>query len=185
VRHIVRGGRYYRAADPGWRDPLDASHAQQRGGRWNPPGSFPVLYLNRDVRTARALVVHRFRGLPYGPELLRPERAPTLIATDLAADPYVDVVTADGCIAAGLPATYPVDDDGRPVPWAPCQAIGRRAWEAGERGIACRSAVPGGNEELAHFARPEGEQLRPVGRWRFDGWFWPATARVSGYRSRS
>lgn len=176
--HIARGGRYYRVADPAWRDPLDASYSRQRGGRWNPPESFPVLYLNRDVGTGRALVRHRFRDLPYGPELLRPEHAPLLVATEVATHQYVDVVTAAGCTAAGLPPTYPVDEAGRPVPWEQCQAIGRRAWDAGERGIACRSAAPEGNEELAYFARAEGEQLRRLSRWRFDEWFWPATSKV-------
>jgi RES domain-containing protein len=178
VLHIVRDGRYYRVADPHWRDPLDASYSQQRGGRWNPPRSFAVLYLNRDVRTARALVRYRFRELPYGPELVRPEQAPVLVVTEVASDEYVDVVTEDGCIAVGLPATYPLDEAARPVSWAQCQPIGRRAWNVGERGIACRSAVPDGNEDLAYFPRPEAKRLERLERWRFDEWFWPATSRV-------
>ena len=176
--HIVREGRYYRVADPGWRDPLEASYSRQRGGRWNPPGSFAVFYLNREVRTARALVRYRFRELPYGPELLRPEQAPVLVATEVASDEYVDVVTEAGCTAVGLPATYPLDGAGRTVSWAECQPIGKRAWDARERGIACRSAAPEGTEELAHFARPEAARLEGRGRWQFDEWFWPATARV-------
>jgi hypothetical protein len=178
VLHIARDGRYYRVADPAWRDPLDASHSQQRGGRWNPPVSFAVLSLNRDVPTARAFVRHRFRALPYGPELLRPERAPVLVATEVARNEYVDVVSEAGCIAVGLPSTYPLDETGRPVPWERCQPVGRRAWDGGEPGIACRSAVPGGSEELAYFPRPHLVRLEGHARWQFDEWFWPATSKV-------
>ena len=40
-----------RITDPAWTDPLDPSFAQRQGGRWNPPGSFPTLYLNEDTAT--------------------------------------------------------------------------------------------------------------------------------------
>jgi RES domain-containing protein len=171
---IEREGRYYRVVDPTWRDPFDGSDSRQRGGRWNAPNTFPVVYLNRDISTARAFVMHKFRGLPYGPELLRPDQAPMLVATDLARDTYVDVVTEAGCVAVGLPATYPLDATGALVPWAECQPIGQRVWDAGERGIACRSAsLPGGVEELAYFTGAETARLEESSRWQFHRWFWP------------
>ena len=76
MRRIRRGGAYLRIADPAWVDPLDASYSMVRGGRWNPPESFPVLYLNRDLLTARANLERKFAGRPYGPETLDPAQRP-------------------------------------------------------------------------------------------------------------
>ncbi|MGH2997143.1 MAG: hypothetical protein ACRDM9_12585, partial [Gaiellaceae bacterium] len=58
-RTIRRGGPYNRLAEPSWSDPLDTSYSRRRGGRWNPPGSFGALYLNRDLRIARLQVQHK------------------------------------------------------------------------------------------------------------------------------
>ena len=165
MRRVRRGGAYFRIADPNWPDPLDASYSVARGGRWNPPGSFPVLYLNRDVHTSRANLRRRFAGLPYGPELLRPEQTPLLVETTVAEAEYVDVITDAGCREVGLPTTYPVDTHGHEIDRGRCQEIGSRAWQAGERGIACRSAATHdrSGEELALFRR-EGESPLPVNR---------------------
>lgn len=177
--HVERDGRYYRVADPTWADPFSGAYSQARGGRWNIPNTFPVVYLNRDIPTARAFVRSKLRDLPYGPELLHPRRAPVLLATDLARNAYVDVVTGAGCVAAGLPATYPLNEAGVPVPWAQCQPIGQRAWDAGEPGIACRSAaLPGGLEELAYFTGPDTARLEESRRWPFDEWFWPERSQA-------
>lgn len=156
LRLVRRGGRYVRVADPGWDDPLSGAHAKARGGRWNAPGAFPVVYLNRDERIARANVLQRFAGLPYAAEDLEPSAAPVLVSTVVPEDEFVDVVTDAGCVAAGLPSTYPVFADGGAIPHDVCQPVGQAAWEAGSRGIACRSAAPAapvGGEEMAWFAR--------------------------------
>lgn len=184
LRHVRRGGRYHRVADPAWSNPLDGSFARSRGGRWNPPGSFPVVYLNASLEVARANLWRRFRGLPYGPQDLAPEAAPLLVTTEVAKDRYADAVTDEGCRAAGLPASYPWTEDGKPVEWPPCHEIGTRAWAEGEPGIACRSAAtvpadersgqpersPG--EELAWFQRDG--KLALSGVQPFEDWFWPA-----------
>lgn len=173
MRHIRRGGEYLRVADPGWSDPLDGSHAGRAGGRWNPPRSFPVVYLCRGVPVARANVLRLLRGQPYGPEDLDPESAPVLVATGVAEASYVDVVTSRGCRSAGLPGSYPVDGRGRAVPRERCQAIGLDAWHEGEPGIACRSAAPGASsrgEELAWFQRRR--RLRAERVVDFEAWFW-------------
>ncbi len=176
MRHVRRGGAYVRVADPDWRDPLDGRYAAERGGRWNPPRSFPVVYLNRDVAVARANVALRFAGRPYTPELLNPEAAPILVETLVAEEDYVDVVTDAGCVAAGLPVTYPLDGGGgTPVPHERCQAIGAVAWDAGANGVACRSAArgaPRAGEELAWFQQPARIPLPLVARRGFDEWFW-------------
>jgi RES domain-containing protein len=159
VRHLRRGGRYLRVADPDWEEPLDGSCAGDRGGRWNPPGSFPVVYLCRSVAVARANVFRLLADLPYGPEDLDPEHGPVLVATEAPEERYVDAVTRRGLESLGLPPTYPRTESGRPVSRRRCQAIGLRAWEAGEPGMACRST--------AATAPPRGEAL---------AWFEPTAA---------
>jgi RES domain-containing protein len=173
-RHIARSGRYLRVADPQWSDPLDPFPAGQRGGRWNPPESFAVLYLSRDHQTARRNVDRLLADQPYGPEDLDPAEAFVLVAIDLAEARYVDVLTDAGCASAGLPTTYPQDTAGATVPHEVCQPIGQGAYDDGEPGIACRSAAPGTartDEELALFARHR-QRWRAVQRWAFDDWYW-------------
>jgi len=169
---VTRGGVYVRVADPDWEDPLNGEHAKARGGRWNAPRAFPVVYLNGDVRVARANVLQRFAGLPYGPEDLEPSAAPALVSTVVPEDEFVDVLSDAGCAAVGLPPTYPIDADGAPVSHEACQPVGQDAWDAGLPSIACRSAAPAappGGEELARFGR--GEPLTPLEIRLFADWF--------------
>jgi hypothetical protein len=170
VRTIRRGGPYLRVADPDWDDPLDGRYAAERGGRWNPPGSFPVVYLCRSIEVARANVYRKLEAQPYGPEDLRPEAGPILVRTRVPEDRYLNVITDAGCRDAGLPRTYPLDSRRRTVPWRRCQPIGLRAWRAGLPGVAARSAAAvGEGEELAHFGR---RRLRRGAARAFDEWFW-------------
>jgi RES domain len=166
VRTIRRGGPYLRVADPDWEDPLDGRFAADRGGRWNPPESFAVVYLTSSVAVARAYVFQKFEGQPYGPEDLR--AGPVLVRTRVPEDRYVNAVTAAGLRDLGLPETYPLDSRRRLVPWRRCQPIGLRAWEAGLPGVAARSARAEG-EELAYFGR---RKLRRGAVRSFDQWFW-------------
>jgi RES domain-containing protein len=173
LRSIERGGRYLRVADPGWESPLDGIHAERSGGRWNPPGSFPVIYLCATLEIARANVLRKLEGQPFGPEDLDPRSAPVLVEAAVPSDRYVDAVTTRGCRSLGLPGTYPLDSRGRRIAWARCQPIGVRAWAEGRPGIACRSAAPAappGGEELAFFARRR--RLRRGRTRSFEDWFW-------------
>ncbi len=173
-RHVVRGGRHVRVVDPAWRSPLDGSYAAQRGGRWNPPGSFPVVHLCSTVQVARANVLRRFDGLPYSVLDLLPDRRPDLVETDVREHRAVDVVTDAGCRAAGLPPTYPREPDGTEVRWARCQRIGQIAWEQAEAAIACRSAAARAgdeDEELAWLVHGREDRLRVRRRRSFDDWF--------------
>ena len=168
MRHLQRGGPYYRVCKPDWTDCADTAHSL-RGGRWNPPGEYRVLYLNRTVRMAALQAVENFRGEAHSLFDLRPERRPHLQAFDVARGDYADAVTDAGVLALGLPAAYP---DG--VGWTECQQVGRAAHAAGERGIACRTACRGGgdpdHEELALFDR-DGAPARPGVRRTFQEWF--------------
>ena len=129
---IGRGGAYLRVADPDWDDPLSGEYARGRGGRWNPPGSFPVVYLNGDDRVARANLLHRFAGLPYGPEDLDPPAAPLLVSTDGAR--RAGTSTSSPTTAAGQPACRRAtrcDAAGMTVPHEACRPVGQAAWDAG------------------------------------------------------
>jgi RES domain-containing protein len=173
VRRLRRGGRLLRVADPDWEDPLDGRYAGERGGRWNPRGSFPVVYLCASLAVARANVFRALTGLPYGPEDIEPERGPVLVEAEVPENRYVDAVTRRGLESLGLPATYPRTASGKPVARRRCQASGRVAWDAGKPGIACFSAAPtapAGGEELAWFAR--GRRLRAERTEPFERWFW-------------
>lgn len=172
MRHLRRGGDYLRIADPGWSNPLSPEYARRRGGRWNPPGSFGAVYLNASVEVARAQLRHKLEPRGIRPEDLEPDQGPVLVHTHVPHERYVDAINEKGLAALGLPATYPMEDGGRPIQHADCQPIGQQAWDAGERGIACWSAAetaPPGAEELAFFAR---RALERHSSDRFVDWYW-------------
>jgi hypothetical protein len=166
---------WLRVADPAWTDPLDPSFAATTGGRWNPPDSFPVLYLNEDVVTARINLQLFLAGLPYGPEDLRDDTGPVLVEAVLPRRQEVaDVHSQAGVAAAGLPPTYPQDASGALVDHARCQPIGLAAHGAGLRGVRSRSArAPyGAGRELAWFPASVRSRARAVSVQPFTAWFW-------------
>lgn len=172
---LVEGHHWLRVADPAWTDPVDPSHAARTGGRWNPPGSFPVLYLNEDVVTARINLQLFLAATPYGPEDLRSDAAPVLVEALLPRRQRVaDVHSRSGVRAAGLPAQYPLDAHGRAVGHGACQAVGLAAHALGLRGVRCRSAraVYGAGRELAWFPATARSRARVVTVRQFDDWFW-------------
>lgn len=163
---------WLRLVRPHYRDPFDTSHARRRGGRWNPPDSWPTLYLNADLATVHAQVRHMFVGRGVEPDDLDDEAPIHLAAATLPQrQRVVDVVDDDGVAAVGLPATYPLDTTGEPVDHVVTQAIGARVHHAGHRGVWCRSAALVG-QELAWFpaarsaARPVWPTPKPFGAWR-------------------
>jgi len=171
TRRVRRGGEYLRVANPGWADPFDTTFSRRAGGRWNPPGSFGALYLNRDIRTASANA-RRVLAEQGGFSLfdLKPERRPVAVRCTLLPRLLANAVTETGLGAIGLPAEYPWQ-----VGWDRCQPIGARLQEAGEDGIAARSAAecagPG------HWMGEEAVLFEPVGgvrrgkMLRFDQWY--------------
>ena len=129
------------------------------------------------------MVRQKFRGLPYGPEQLDPSAAPILVATTVDENDLVDFVSDDGCVEAGLPASYPFDGAGAIVGWDLCQQIGQTCWTVGELGIACRSAatIERGGQEVSpgkELAWLEREQLREDGRQTFDEWWYWAVKQL-------
>jgi RES domain-containing protein len=164
VLKIKRGGRHYRVCDPTWADACDATKAQPYGGRWNAPGSFPVLYLNANVATARANALRRYEGEAFGLFDLNPSERPHLQIVTIARCWAADAITTAGLRSLGLTDAYP-----KGVTWKACQKIGQRVYDAKLAGVACRSAALEGGEELALF------ELRALKtrhqRLRFEEWF--------------
>ncbi len=169
--------RWLRVADAGWDDPLDPSFAQRHGGRWNPPESFPALYLNEDLTTARAQITHMLDGWPLDAEDLD---APYVLVTvslprgQIAAD----AVTDEGLAVLGFPATYPMSA-GVLVSHDECRPIGAAVKLVGLRGVHARSAATpdGSGRELAWFPARRSSKARRVASDRpFSDW-WYSRAR--------
>jgi len=170
VEPATRSGTYYRAFKPEWPDPLATTPSRLQGGRWNPPGEFGVLYLNRTIEVAAANVRARHIGRAIGLFDLQPERRPHLLQVHIPRSTCLDLVSPSGVAALGLPATYPFA-----VGHETCRPIGRRAYATGRfRGIACRSAAECTSkdwlgEELAWFdtapSPQENDARRPFATW--------------------
>lgn len=167
---ITRGGTYLRVFKPGWGDPLDTRFSFERGGRWNAPGTFGVLYLNATVAVAAANVRAQHPGRAIGLFDLKPDRRPWLLHVHVPRSHVLDVVTLSGIGALRLPLHYPYD-----VSHERCRIIGKRAYADRDlRGIACRSAAEctvtwSCGEELAWFDRApalrESGARRPFAQW--------------------
>lgn len=173
--NLPDGHTWWRIADPAWRNPLDPSFAQARGGRWNPPGSFPTLYLNEDHVTARLNLRAFIHQWPYEPEDLRSDSGPVLVAVALPrAQRVADVHSRLGVAKAGLHDNYPFDLNGKPVPHEDCQPVGVRARNANLRGIRTRSAQArdGAGRELAWFPATRRSTAERVRTLLFEDWYW-------------
>lgn len=166
---------WLRICEAGWKDPLDPTFAQVNGGRWNPPDSWPTLYLNEDLVTARLNLDAFIAGWPYRPEELDEKNGPQLaVATLPRNQTVVDVHTPAGVTAVGLAPTYPVDESGKLVGHDMCQAIGIAVHEAGLRGVRCRSAQAprGAGRELAWYPATARSRAHLIERRDYIDWFW-------------
>ena len=173
---------WWRIADPAWTNPLDPGYARKQGGRWNPPDSFPVLYLNEDMMTAQLNLRGFIAKWPYEPEDLRDDTGPILLGCVLPRRQVVcDAHSKAGVRALGLPDTYPLEADGTLVPHARCQPIGVRVKAARLRGVHARSAQSRhpSDRELAWFPASVRSVARRVRTLAFAAWYW-GSPRQSG-----
>lgn len=170
---LADGQEWLRVADPSWADPLDPSFARDRGGRWNPSASFPTLYLNEDLPTARAQVIKLLEGSPIEPDDLD-QGFDLVTATLPRSQEAADAGSDDGLRAIGLPVTYPRYANGRPVRHDVCQKVGESVHGAGLRGVYARSAATGdgSGRELAWFPARETSRATLVGRLPFRDWWY-------------
>ena len=100
---LPNGRVWLRVADPLWTRPLDPSFAAAAGGRWNPPGSFPVLYLNADVVTARLQIDRLVEDQPFTADDLDDDAYVLVAATLPRSQTCADAVSGAGLKALGLP----------------------------------------------------------------------------------
>jgi hypothetical protein len=172
---LPNGHEWWRIAHPNWNHPLDPNYARRHGGRWNPPDSFPTLYFNEDMVTARLNLRSFIRVWPYEPEDLRDDSGPVLVGATLPRNQRVsDVHSRKGVASVKLPASYPLDGKGELVPHDPCQTIGRQAKERRLRGVRCRSAraTDGAGRELAWFPATTRSRAQRRTTLLFEHWFW-------------
>ena len=172
---LVERHEWWRISDPAWENPLDPSFAQRFGARWNPPQSFPTLYFNEDVVTARCNLRLFIASWPYEPEDLRDDTGPVLVGATLPRKQRVlDAHTPEGLTASGLPRSYPLDDERALVRHAVCQSVGVRAHRRKLRGVRCRSAraPDGAGRELAWFPAGSRSRARRKSTLSFSQWFW-------------
>ena len=166
---------WWRIADPIWGNPLDPRYAMHSGGRWNPPNSFPTLYLNEDKVTARFNLRSFIAKWPYEPEDLRSDNGPDLLGVELPRQQQVvDVHSRSGVLAVGLPVTYALSGRIQRLPHGRCQPIGVTAKAAGIRGIRARSAQSpdGAGRELAWFPANQRSVARRIVTIGFEDWYW-------------
>jgi len=164
---------WLRLTQPHHHDAFDMPYAREIGGRWNPPRSWPALYLNDYMATVHAQVRRLFAGRGIDPDDLD-DTAPIefAVATLPQRQRVADAVSDGGVASIGLPATYHRDDVDVNVDRALTQNIGVRVHDAGLRGVWCRSATMTGNE-LAGFpvgdrsvAQPHWSRPLPYASWR-------------------
>jgi len=139
-------GLVYRYIPHSGANPMDGTYSMRRGQRWNARGSFPVVYTNCTVEVAINNIWHQHKGESGRPWEVDSERQPDLYEIQMDQDGLVDIVTAVGVAAVGLPVEYP---DG--VPYSTTQPIGQLLYNEKRPGIWCRSAAQEDGEEIALF----------------------------------
>jgi RES domain-containing protein len=164
-----RGGRYYRVVDPSYSNPLDTSYAKTAGRRWTPRARSARFTFAATIAVAAANARYQFVGRAIKLFDLLPPAQPELVTVDVPNLDVVDVVTANGVAAVGLPPDYPYR-----VRWPPCQAIARDAYADGVAGVAPRSnaeatATSWVGEELGVFDGVT--RLAQVSRDAFALWY--------------
>jgi len=124
----------YRVVRAGWPDPLDASFSQRAlDNRWNTL-DFPALYCCCALEVARAVTrdILGFAGTEI--EDLQPAYRPRLVEVEWSGE-VVDLVSAEGVAAAGLPDSYPEGVSKRRT-----RELAEEWHERAAEGVVCRSA---------------------------------------------
>ena len=133
-------GTLFRCVLPSHNEPLNSTYSQVSGGRWNPAGSFPVLYTFTSPQSANYWIETRWASLGFTWEEVAPERLPDLAVVTVQLEALADVATDAGLQFFGLPATYPVGFE-TPAAYAVTRPIGVEIHARQVAGLVTRSAT--------------------------------------------
>lgn len=127
-------GTAYRYTSAG-RDPMSGAGARLFGGRWNPRGIFPAIYLGQPAATCMAEFDRASRANNTDPldRLKVPHELHTFTVTDL---PVLGLRDAEALRYVGLAPEDLTDPD-----WTGCQAVGHAAWFLHAGGVLAPSAT--------------------------------------------
>ena len=159
VQAVSFRGRAYRQQSPGY-DPRSGAGSRQAGGRFNPPQSFPVLYLGTSIRTLAAELVRAADRIGLGVDDVLPRE---LFRYDVELDAVLDLRDPD--VLALLEVTLDevlADDRTTSV------AIGEEALALGWQAVWCPSASGEGDVLAILLPNLAGGQLdaTPLHVWR-------------------
>jgi RES domain-containing protein len=152
-------GQGFRHLGPRY-DPLSGEGARLHGGRFNPPGSFPVLYVCQSRPCAVAELKRLGERQAIGVAGLLPR---VLYRYEIELERVLDLTDGEVRAQIGLGANVLTGSD-----WTLCQALGVAAHARGANGISSPSAT-GAGEVLAVFVQSIGHgRLEPhlVEEWR-------------------
>lgn len=143
--------------------PLSTTGAQTLGGRWNPPNSFPALYLALTDETAAAEFYRRAEGENLAPEDLLPRR---LHQYRVRLSAVLDLTDIEIRNALGI-STDDLTSNDRSL----CNALGDAAHYVGFEGILAPSATGVGDVLVVFWDRLKAES--DVEPFAFKDWTTP------------
>jgi len=132
-------GTLYRCVPASSVDPMSVTFSL-RGGRWNPPGTFAVLYTFLSASLARTFIRTQWAKAGTAIEDLQPQALPDLLVLNCSVTGLTDITTPTGLQNVGLPAMYPVGFESE-ASWPVTQQIGVRLHGSGSAGVLTRSAT--------------------------------------------
>lgn len=129
---VAHAGTAYRNQSPRY-DPRSGEGARLHGGRFNPPGSFPTLYLCESRPCAVAELARQGTRHVVGVEGLLPR---VLYRYELDLHRVLDLTDPDTRTQLGITTDEIVGDD-----WTVCQQLGTEAHAVGDQAIRTYSAT--------------------------------------------
>lgn len=149
---VAHGATAFRNQSPRY-DPHSGEGARINGGRFNPPGSFPILYLCETRPCVVAELTRQGTRHVVGVEGLLPR---VLYRYELDLHRVLDLTDPDTRTHIGITVDELVADD-----WHLCQQLGTEAQAVGDQGIRTYSAT-GVDTVLVVFPELLGASLTEV-----------------------